>query len=63
MQDTKRNIVEFPLSAKGLRKNAKVICEEVKSDAQVLIYQCEECGIPHIRFVYDDTAAEEEAIH
>jgi hypothetical protein len=66
MQDTKRNVMEFPLSAKKLRKSAKFICKEVKSNAHVLIYQCDDCGIPHIRFVYDDTqdvAAEGETIH
>jgi hypothetical protein len=66
MENAKPYAFDFLLSPKNLRKNAKYICEEVKSNAQVLIYRCDDCGKPHIRFVYEDeqnAAAVSETIH
>ncbi len=68
MNDTNETVFDRQLTAKELRLNAKLICKQVKSNPQlqVLIYQCDECGKPHIRFIDDDghAAAEtNESIH
>jgi hypothetical protein len=66
MENPKTQVFDFLLSPKKLHKRAKFICKVVKSNAQVLIYRCDDCGNPHIRFVYEDeqdAAAEGETIH
>jgi hypothetical protein len=59
MQKLNGAVVEGMLSAKLLRKKAKLICEAVESDAQVLLYQCEDCGEPHFRITYQAKGSDE----
>ncbi|GAC1414099.1 MAG: hypothetical protein NVSMB6_16170 [Burkholderiaceae bacterium] len=51
MKNANANDLEFAISPKILKKNAKSFCKALDSETTILLYQCEECLKPHIRFI------------
>ncbi len=62
MEDTSASGRDYRIDAKTLRKNAKFICDAVKSNTNVLLYRCDDCGKVHIRF-FDELPSAGETIH
>jgi hypothetical protein len=59
VKNMNEGVQDYRLTPKMLRKNAKSICEAVKADTAVVMYQCDHCGKLHIRFIDRDESSAE----
>ena len=50
-------VLEYPLDAKLLRKNAQFICDAVASNSTVILFKCNGCGKLHMNIVSEDDYA------
>jgi hypothetical protein len=57
MKNTNERVLEYPLNANFLRKNAEFICEALESNSTVELFKCDDCGKPHIRIVPEEDDA------
>jgi hypothetical protein len=64
MKNMNEQVLECPLTAKLLRKNAQFICDAVESNSTVVLFKCDDCGKLHMQIVPDeDDAFQTNSIH